>query len=165
MAASGLSRNPDKDRPSDSPFRPEQSANKRPHILIVEDNRADVFLIRSAIITAHLEADVHVVNDGESAVAFFAGRDNDGTLPAPDLVLIDINLPKKHGSEVLMRLRASRRCANAIAIVVTSSDSEGDRKRMTELGANAYFCKPSDYEEFIKLGDLMNKLLSSNNES
>jgi DNA-binding response OmpR family regulator len=136
------------------------SAEKGCHILIVEDNKADVFLIREAIEAARVEAEVHVVSDGDKAIRFLCDADINEAAPCPVLVILDINLPKKHGAEVLQELRRTRRCSKAIVVVVTSSDSDQDRRRMAELGANAYFRKSSEYREFMKLGSLVRVLLS-----
>jgi two-component system, chemotaxis family, response regulator Rcp1 len=125
----------------------------------VEDNKGDVFLIREAMETAHLNVDLHFAQDGEKALRFFQEVDRDDSLPVPALVIIDINLPKKHGGEVLEGMRNTRRCAHALVLVVTSSDSAQDRETMATLGANGYFRKPSQYEEFMKLGQIVKILL------
>jgi two-component system, chemotaxis family, response regulator Rcp1 len=135
---------------------------KRLHILVVEDNKADVFLIREALEAARLEADLQVAPDGEKALQFFEEVDRNDAAPCPDLVIIDINLPRKHGGEVLRHMRNSRRCANALVLVVTSSDSDRDREEMGRLGANGYFRKPSDYHDFMKLGEIVAGLLLKN---
>jgi len=128
-------------------------------ILIIEDNRADVFLIRESIHVAQIDATLHVVPDGEKAIRFFEDADADPSSPCPDIVILDINLPKKQGREVLERMRHSRRCANAMVVVVTSSDSEQDREAMRKLGAASYFRKPSEYDGFMRLGELLKGLL------
>ncbi len=125
----------------------------------MEDNRSDVFLIRTALASAHLEVALHVFPDGEKATRFFEEVDADDSMPCPALVILDINLPKKHGDEVLQQMRKSRRCAGALVVVVTSSDSAGDRSRMANLGIEGYFRKPSEFEEFMKLGELVRTLL------
>jgi two-component system, chemotaxis family, response regulator Rcp1 len=130
-----------------------------PRILIVEDNRADVYLIREAIRSAKLNVAFEVCGDGEEAMRRFDQMDADASAPCPGLVILDINLPKKSGGEVLQHMRESRRCKNALVVVVSTSDSPQDRKRMQELGANAYFRKPSEYDEFLKLGDVLKELL------
>ena len=79
--------------------------------------------------------------------------DADITAPSPAVVLLDINLPRKPGSEILHHLRKSHRCGKALVVVVSSSDSAKDHEEMTTLGANGYFHKPFKYEEFMKLGD------------
>ncbi len=131
----------------------------RRSVLIVEDNRADVFLIREAIQSARVEATLHVVSDGDKAIRFFEDADRDAAAPCPALVILDINLPKKTGREVLEWLRGSQRCAKAQVLVVTSSDSQRDRDDMGRLGAGEYFRKPSDYESFLKLGEIVRRLL------
>ncbi|MCC6587983.1 MAG: response regulator [Bryobacterales bacterium] len=131
------------------------------HILIVEDNEADVFLIREAIAEARIEAEITVVSDGHAATAFFDTADRDDEFACPDLVLLDLNLPKKPGFEVLRHKLASRRCQNARVVIVTSSDSAKDRAEARALGADAYFRKPSDFEAFMKLGDVVAGLASS----
>lgn len=153
-------REPDESHPSSSLSRSEGTAKKLRTILIVEDNRADVFLIRESLEAAHVDADLHVVPDGEKAIRFFQQAELDAAAPCPDLILLDINIPKRQGRDVLKGLRQSSRCANALVLVVTSSDSAHDREEMTELGARGYFRKPSDYRDFLKLGDLVKALLA-----
>ena len=79
----------------------------------------------------------------------------------PDLVILDINLPKRQGREVLDVMRRTRRSANAAVLVVTSSNSDRDREEMGALRVDAYFRKPSEYESFLQLGELAKKLLTS----
>jgi chemotaxis family two-component system response regulator Rcp1 len=160
-AVSGWSLNPEEDQPSasSSPFK--KQAGPPYQILIAEDNAADVFLIRAAIEAARIDAEIHVVKDGEQAMKFFDQADADSSAPCPAVVLLDINLPRKPGGEVLRHMRESHRCANALVIVVSSSDSARDREDMTKLGANGYFHKPSGYIEFLKLGTMVRELLST----
>jgi DNA-binding response OmpR family regulator len=128
--------------------------------LIAEDNKSDVFLIRQALQKAGIEAQIHLASDGEQAVRFFARADLDTAAPCPDLVLLDINMPRYKGAEILSRLRASARCAGALVLVVSSSDSQNDRDEMNGLGADGYFRKPSEFSEFLKLGDVVRDLLA-----
>lgn len=121
-------------------------------------------MIREAVQGAKLSIDLDVVDDGEKALQYFENVDRDDSIPCPFLVIMDINLPKKQGDEILARMRTSRRCASALVVVVTSSDSPADRSTMAKLGANEYFCKPSDYDEFMKLGDVLKTLLSGGAE-
>lgn len=132
-----------------------------PQILIVEDSKTDVFLIREAIASAHVKADLYFVSDGEAATQFFDFADADADAPCPTLVLLDLNLPKTNGHDVLKHLRSSMRCRHAAVLVVSSSDAGQDRQGAADLGANGYFRKPSDYYEFMKLGDLVKKLLGA----
>ena len=112
------------------------------HILIVEDDSADVFLISEAINAANPNVELEVVNDGDKAIRFFEKIDRDDSLACPALVILDINLPKRHGGQVLQHMRKTRRCASALVLIVTSSDSARDRETMARLGANGYFRSP-----------------------
>ena len=132
-----------------------------PNVLIVEDNEGDVFLIQEAIHRVDLPVALHVVNDGEQAVRFFEQVDEDMAMACPALVILDINLPKKQGGEVLKQMRQSPRCGNVAVIAVSSSDSLRDREQMKSLGANSYFKKPSGYEEFMRLGEIVRILLET----
>ena len=128
-------------------------------ILLVEDNRADVFLIQEAIQSAHINAELQIMQDGEKAIQYFERLDSDDTLQCPAMMILDINLPKRPGNEVLAFMRRSRRCVNTTVLVTTSSDSERDRDEMAKLGVRDYFRKPSDFESFMKLGDIVKGLL------
>jgi len=113
-----------------------------------------------AIEAANIRAELHSVKDGEQAVQVFDDADRHDAAPCPTLVVLDINLPRKQGGEVLRHMRQSRRCAKALVIAVSTSDSQRDREEMTSLGANRYFHKPSEYAEYMKLGDIIKELLS-----
>jgi chemotaxis family two-component system response regulator Rcp1 len=153
---SGSSPNPDEELPFASrSLSEEPDAGQYRQVLIIEDNEADVFLIEEALQATRLPLIVRVIQDGEQAVNFFDRIDGDETIPRPALVILDINLPKKQGGEVLKHIRESRRCAKALVIAVSTSDAQRDRDHMTELGANGYFWKPSAYADFMKLGDLI----------
>lgn len=127
---------------------------------MVEDNLSDVLLIREAITAAEIAADVHVVRDGQEATEFVDAADAGGDAPCPDIVLLDLNLPRKRGDAVLRYIRRSRTCRSVAVLIITSSDSVQDRELFTALGAMGYFHKPSDYDEFMKLGVLVRHLLA-----
>ena len=128
---------------------------------MVEDSKADLYLIREAIAAAKVDAAVSIVNDGRQAVEFIDQADVSEGVPHPDLVLLDLNLPKKDGIEVLRYMRNSPACKNALVLVVSSSDSMSDREAVKALGFNGYFRKPSVYGEFMKLGPIIRELLSA----
>jgi CheY-like chemotaxis protein len=128
--------------------------------LVVEDSKADLFLIRQAVSSAQVDAAVAVVHDGHQAVEFIDKVDAGDGSPCPDLVLLDLNLPKKNGVEVLRHMRKSAACRNALVLVVSSSDSMSDREAVKALGFDGYFRKPSVYAEFMKLGPMIKELLS-----
>ena len=159
MGGFGSSLRSGEDRSSTSHYPSENTSPAGPAVLVVEDNESDVFLIQEAIDGAKLIVTIHVVNDGEQAVQFFDRADEDMSMPCPSLIILDINLPKKQGREVLKHLRESRRCSHALVIVVSTSVSSWDRKQMEQLGADEYFRKPSDYEEFMRLGAIVRELL------
>lgn len=92
---------------------------------------------------------------------FFDQIDLDSGLPALAIVILDINLPKRQGGDVLKHMRRGRRCADALVIIASTSDSKRDREEMQKLGAAAYFHKPSEYDEFMKLGDIVKGLLDA----
>ncbi len=121
----------------------------------MEDNPADVFLIRETIEATGLNAEVHIARDGEEATRFFDEADQNDSAPCPAMVILDINLPKKGGGEILKHLRQSRRCGTAAVIAVSTSQAARDREAMLKGGANAYFRKPSEYEAFLKLSGLI----------
>jgi chemotaxis family two-component system response regulator Rcp1 len=158
MDESGSNQNQGKGQPSISPSPGERNAAP-PRILVVEDSKTDVFLIREAVANAQVKADLHFVSDGDAAIQFFDSADADANAPCAALVVLDLNLPKKSGHEVLRHLRSSRKCGNAPVLIVSSSDAVDDRQRIAGLGVNGYFRKPSDYYDFMKLGDLVKKLL------
>ena len=110
---------------------------------------------------ADIQPSLRVVTDGEQAIRVLDEAEGDYSIPCPALVILDINLPKRHGGEVLEHVRQSSRCGQAPVIAVSTSDSLRDREHMKELGANAYFRKPSSYNDFMKLGDMVKELLDS----
>jgi len=89
---------------------------------------------------------------------FLDAVDSDETMPSPALVILDINLPRRNGFEVLEHLRRSRRCRAASVIVVSTSNAAADRERALHSGGDAFFRKPSEYDAFMQLGSLIRKL-------
>jgi DNA-binding response OmpR family regulator len=129
-------------------------------VVLVEDNQSDVFLVKEAIAAHSLKIDLRVVTDGAQAVALVTAIDSDPGANVPGLFLLDLNLPRVSGLEVIASVRHSKRCAKTPVLIVTSSDSDKDRTEAATRGANAYFRKPSGYEAFLKLGEIMRELLS-----
>jgi two-component system, chemotaxis family, response regulator Rcp1 len=129
--------------------------------LIVEDSKTDMFLMREAITSSRIEADIDVVRDGHAATRYFDAADASAGALCPDLILLDMNLPKKSGDEVLQHLRASARCKYAKVLIVSSSDAAQDRRIVEAFAVAGYFKKPSNYAEFMKLGPMVKDLLES----
>jgi CheY-like chemotaxis protein len=129
------------------------------HVWLVEDSEADELLMRSALKLDGLDCEFDVSPDGEKAIEFIEALDDGGSRPRPDIVLLDLNLPRKGGARVLERIRQSPKCSRVPVVVVTSSDSPGDKSQVSRLGATRYFQKPLDLMEFLKLGPLVREVL------
>ncbi len=120
-------------------------------ILLVEDNPGDVRLTREALRDAKVHNHLNVVSDGEEAMAFLRRRDKHADAPHPDLILLDLNLPRKDGRAVLAELKADENLRRIPVVVLTTSQSEEDILRADNLNANCYGSKPVDLEQFIKV--------------
>jgi CheY-like chemotaxis protein len=130
-----------------------------PTVFLVEDNAADVFFVRTALQSEGIGSDVLVVQDGERALAFIETTDADPKARCPQVILLDLNLPRVSGLEVLRRVRKSARFADVPVIIVTSSDAAIDRAEAASLGANEYFLKPESLDEYMKLGPIVKAVL------
>ena len=128
------------------------------HILLVEDNLGDILLVRRALDEHGIAHELHVVRDGAEALTFLARIGQPGGTPCPDVLLLDLNLPKIEGPAILREFRAHARCATTPVIVVTSSDTVNDRARMAEIGVDRYFKKPSDLDAFLQLGAIVREV-------
>jgi chemotaxis family two-component system response regulator Rcp1 len=134
------------------------------NLLLAEDNLPDALLVREVIRLENLPLDVYAVPDGEKALEFIARSDEHEDAPHPDLLLLDLNLPKRDGFEVLKRLRESAKYGRIPVLVMTSSDAPADRARASDFGA-AYFRKPPSYGEFLRLGDVLRKMVELSGKS
>lgn len=121
-------------------------------ILLAEDNPADVYLLREALSLEGREIQLLVMSDGEQALDYVTrqGRYQDAAIP--DLVVLDLNLPKSDGSDVLRCIRETEEYQGVPVVVLTSSDSPRDRKVIESLGANRFITKPSELDAFLSLG-------------
>lgn len=115
--------------------------------------------MREAIRSENLPLELHVASDGQRAIDFIVKSENDPNAPCPHILLLDINLPKADGFEVLRRVRDSDKYAKVPVLMFSSSDSPADRSHAAKLGAG-YFRKPPSYDEFLKLGSVLKKLLT-----
>jgi chemotaxis family two-component system response regulator Rcp1 len=118
-------------------------------ILLVEDSPGDVRLTIEALRGARVANDLHVVGDGESALDFLRQRGAHVGAPRPDIILLDLNLPRLEGREVLAEIKADPDLGRIPTIVLTSSSAEADIQESYELHANCYISKPVDFSEFI----------------
>ncbi|MEO8130721.1 MAG: response regulator [Bryobacteraceae bacterium] len=129
-------------------------------ILLAEDNPGDVYLVRLALEQSGLNFALVEVTDGEQAVRYLNAVGEDDAALAPAIVLLDLNLPRVDGKNVLEHLRTIPKCLDTRAIVLTSSEYPADRADVDRLGADCYFHKPQDLEAFLKLGDLLVSMCS-----
>ena len=135
---------------------------QRLNLLVAEDNLPDALLIQDIVSTENLPFEVYLVRDGEAAIAFIDAADANPAAPRPHILILDLNLPKRDGHEVLSRLRASEKMKDVPVVIVTSSDAPADRVRAQELGAE-FFRKPPSYDEFLKLGAVLRRLVQNKN--
>ena len=120
-------------------------------ILLVEDNPGDVDLTLEALADSKLSNRMHVVEDGEKAMAFLRGEAPFDAHVRPDLVLLDLNLPRKDGREVLAEMKADPKLKSIPVVVLTSSAAETDVLKSYDLGANCYVTKPINLERFLEV--------------
>lgn len=125
--------------------------------VLAEDNPGDVFLVRRALNEQHLSYDLVVAKDGEEALKYVAEAANGQR--HVDLILLDLNLPRRDGVEVLTQLRSHPTLNGVPVVLLTSSDSPLDRERCLRLGANRYFQKPSNLTSFMEIGKVVKDLV------
>jgi two-component system, chemotaxis family, response regulator Rcp1 len=119
-------------------------------ILLVEDNPADVGLVEEAFHDGRLQYDLDVATDGVAALEYLKNGKKPGSGKKPDLILLDLNLPKKDGREVLAEIKEDATLREIPVIVLTTSDDERDVHRAYGLHANCYLTKPVDFDDFIR---------------
>jgi len=120
-------------------------------ILLVEDNPGDVRLTAEALRDARVRNRLSVAKDGVDALAFLRQEGEHGQAPRPDLILLDLNLPKKGGREVLQEIKQDERLKHIPVVILTTSQAEQDIVQSYHLRANAYVTKPVDLEQFLKV--------------
>jgi DNA-binding response OmpR family regulator len=131
-----------------------------PLIYLFEDNEPDALLVRMALDRQLSPFELRTANEGEEAIRLIDDVDGHLESAPPSLVLLDLNLPRKSGEDILKRLRASQRCRGVPVIIISSSESPLEKARIHELGATAYFQKSSDLAEFLQIGPLVQRLLT-----
>lgn len=120
-------------------------------ILLVEDNAGDVRLTREALLEADVSVELIAVPDGEQALAFLRGEGEHAGATRPDLILLDLNLPKKNGLEVLEEIKRDEALRHTPVIMLTTSSSSRDITACYERGVNCYVVKPLDLDDFTRL--------------
>ena len=120
-------------------------------ILLVEDSPGDVRLTREALTANKFRNNLHVVEDGVQALAFLRKQGKHATAPRPNLILLDLNLPKKDGREVLAEIKGNGDLRRIPVVVLTTSGAEEDILKAYDLNANCYVTKPVNLDSFIKV--------------
>ncbi len=119
-------------------------------ILLVEDNPVDVMITKNAFSTARMYCHVHVAEDGEEAMDFLYKRGKHSSAPLPDVILLDLNLPKKDGREILADVKADPDLRQIPVVILTTSEDPQDIWKTYDLQANCFVTKPVDMEQFTK---------------
>jgi len=130
------------------------------NILVVEDNPDDVFFLQQALKKAAVSSRLDAVCDGLEALAYLKGDaaySDRAAYPFPDVLLLDLNMPRMNGFEVLQWIRQNPRCARLVVHVFTASSREEDVQRAYDLGANSYVTKPSRVDELVALVTAMHQ--------
>ncbi|HUE97028.1 MAG TPA: response regulator [Longimicrobiaceae bacterium] len=120
-------------------------------ILLVEDNPGDVRLTREAFKDAKVRNNLHVVDDGVKALEFLRSEGEYAAAPRPDLILLDLNLPRKGGREVLQEIKSDPDLLQIPVVVLTSSEADQDIAQAYELHANCFITKPVDLDQFLSV--------------
>ena len=137
----------------------------RHRVLLVEDNPADANLVEEALEEAHLDCELSVMRNGQQVIDMIEHLESGGSQQLPDLVLLDLNLPKVTGHVVLERVRSSPRFRGAKVFIISSSDVPADRDRAMQLGAIGYFRKPSNLAGFMAIGSKLRAILEGSGPS
>jgi len=132
-----------------------------PEILLAEDNPADVYLIREALREHGVDCTLRVASDGTDVLHIISAEQSRPEAQRLALIILDLNLPRHDGIEILQRLQETPELAHVPVVILTSSDSPRDRLIANQLGAKRYLRKPSSLEEFLNLGAVFKDLLEA----
>ena len=163
VGESGWNLSPEGVRRFSLPFQPlqltePQTSTTAPQIVLIEDSRADVGLVCEALEQHDVRCDVTLLVNGEIALQYI-DEINAVQHACPDLFIIDVNLPKRPGREVLKRIRSSATCKNAPVVVLTSSEHQKDKDDIAPFTPLHYLRKPSELDAFIRLGALFKQII------
>ncbi|HEY9802961.1 MAG TPA: response regulator [Leptolyngbyaceae cyanobacterium] len=120
-------------------------------VLLVEDNPGDAELTRIALEDSKISVNLNIVEDGVEAMAFLRKQDKYSNVPHPDIVLLDLNLPRKDGREVLAEIKTDNHLKRIPVVVLTTSQAEEDIIKAYNLSANCYITKPVDFDQFVRI--------------
>ena len=136
------------------------NTSSKPRILVVEDNPGDIQLLRLALKNAHLDCHLTVLEDGAEAWAFVRQQGKYADTEAPDLLVLDLNVPKYDGVEILEAMRANPAFDQVRVAVLSSSASQREREKLEQYRISRYITKPIDLEEFMQIGMSLKQILS-----
>ena len=126
---------------------------KKAEILLIEDNEGDIRLLEECLKEDGFSCNLNVVQDGIEALDYIFNQNKDCVFTTPDIIILDLNLPKKNGLEVLEQIKSDEKSKKIPVIILTCSDSEGDIINSYNLHANCFITKPLNYTEYIKVID------------
>lgn len=130
----------------------------RADVLLVEDNPGDVFLLRQALAQLNRQVTLHVTEDGEAGLAFLRKEDPYRCAPRPDFVVLDLNLPKKDGHEVLSEIKTDPRFRAIPVVILTGSEADEDIVEAYDAGANIYMIKPDNPDTLSRLVEALESI-------
>lgn len=128
-----------------------RNSNTKPRILLVEDNPGDIRLTQEALKESNMDIHLDVVSDGEQAIDFLMKKGKYVDAIRPHIILLDLNLPKKNGIEILKEVKVHESLKKIPIIVLTTSDADHDISKAYSLNANCYILKPVDFDDFAKV--------------
>ena len=128
-----------------------KNGKQKPRVLLVEDNPGDIRLTQEALKESTMDVILDVVSDGEQAIDFLMRRNKFADSIRPHVILLDLNLPKKNGIEVLKEIKADDSLKKIPVIVLTTSDADHDISKAYSFHANCYILKPVDFDDFSKV--------------
>ena len=128
-------------------------------ILLVEDNPADVYLFRESLQAAGLKVDLTIIENGTDGLAFARRQERYAEYPVPDLAVLDLNLPGSGGISIVEAMRQNKDLEGVPVFIMTSSSKPSENARAMELGIDRFITKPTDLEEYLKIGYLVKETL------
>lgn len=120
-------------------------------LLLIEDNTGDVVLVQEALRESGISCRLNVVKNGSDAIDFLRHKGKFQDAAVPDIIILDLNLPRKNGKEILTEIKADEHLKSIPVIVLTSSEADQDILRSYQLHANCYITKPTDFDEYIRI--------------
>ncbi len=128
-------------------------------VLLLEDSEADTYLFRQAMKNTGLNHDLTVIDDGEKGLDFAQRQGDYAAIAVPDLVVLDLNLPKAGGAEVLAAMRQHKELVDVPVIILSSSETPPEKERAQELGVARYITKPMHLADYLRIGEQIKELL------